>query len=430
VLGLHTGVCRAFAGRVACLRARVLLAVLRCRRCCASQSLILPSISLYSENRYRCEVTSCSPCKNLCKPVTPPGSPAAAAAPKQQQAQRTFTLANPAPGGLLVRGVPLAGLTGGVTPPPFYTGPGSGSTSGAPIVAAGKPRPPSPVPSKSSSSGSSDGPGRHLLQASPNPSFGLATGRMGMPRPRSMCPDGRMPVMCFLNPCQQGAARCPKGTACVPNYCGGCKADCVGGSGSPVTGDGGMLRAGNGGLTPARSTLGGGSSSGAAAGALPTSMSTAAGANPTTSSSSSGSVKPSAASPQPRSLPATLVATSGRLGGAAAPATAAAAAAPDKTPAQAAIPAPALPGGAQIPGTPGGGPIARAGVSGGAIFVSSWGGCPAGVMPVLCAQSPCLGKQCASGSHCVENLCGGCNAECKAGPPPEGAKPPPSGPMI
>lgn len=48
--------------------------------------------------------------------------------------------------------------------------------------------------------------------------------------------------------------------------------------------------------------------------------------------------------------------------------------------------------------------------------VRSWGGCPDGVFPVMCAEDPCVKKQCGAGSRCVSNLCGGCNADCVAVP--------------
>ncbi len=38
-----------------------------------------------------------------------------------------------------------------------------------------------------------------------------------------LCPDGSQPVKCALNPCQ--VTKCPNSN-CVPNYCGGCHAEC------------------------------------------------------------------------------------------------------------------------------------------------------------------------------------------------------------
>lgn len=41
------------------------------------------------------------------------------------------------------------------------------------------------------------------------------------------CPPGVPRVQCFVNPCDYGSDKCPEGTGCVPNYCGGCNVDCV-----------------------------------------------------------------------------------------------------------------------------------------------------------------------------------------------------------
>jgi hypothetical protein len=46
--------------------------------------------------------------------------------------------------------------------------------------------------------------------------------------PPSGCPPGKEPFACIASPCFLNAGKCPGGTTCVDDYCGGCNYKCVG----------------------------------------------------------------------------------------------------------------------------------------------------------------------------------------------------------
>jgi hypothetical protein len=274
--------------------------------------------------RQRCQITSCAPCKSSCVNDTSPfaavanGSSTATLPPLRIPPVQTaaFTnpgwggaFTNPSWGGLLVRGVPMSGLSSGFGLPPFYTAAAGGrrlkSQAVAPHAAAADPTA-GPEPGSSRR--------RQLLQGG----SGLFSGAIGS-QPRF----GR-PVNCLRNPCD-GYQGCSPGMVCVPNYFGGCYTDCVpavyGTSGSQITGGGGPSAVSRGGGAPPAVPAGAGQqaqrgvngTAGAANSTRPAVSGTAAASNGSSSGSGVGtwarrggpaSPPPSTATPAPPASPA------------------------------------------------------------------------------------------------------------------------------